>query len=46
MEYDDFIKNVTSPSDAPPLKSRKNRTAESIMAELMPLVEADKRKGG
>lgn len=46
MEYDDFIKSVFSDSNAPQPKASKTRTADDIMAELMPLVEADKKKGG
>jgi len=46
MEYDEFIKLVLSDSDAPQPKAKKERTAEDIMAELMPFVEADKKRGG
>lgn len=45
MEYDEFIKLVLSDSDIPQPKA-KERTAEDIMAEFMPLVEADKKRGG
>lgn len=45
MEYDEFIKTVFSDAPAPTPKS-KEKAAEDIMAELMPLVEADKKKGG
>lgn len=46
MEYDEFIKLVLSDSDMPQPKTKKERTAEDIMAEFMPLVEADKKRGG
>ena len=46
MEYDEFIKSVLSSSDAPQPKPKKKRTAEDIMAEIMPFVEADKKRGG
>lgn len=46
MEYDDFIKSVFSNSEKPKQKPQKTRTADDIMAELMPFVEADKKKGG
>ena len=46
MEYDEFIKPVFSDSDAPQPKAKKERTAEDIMAEFMPFVEADKKRGG
>ena len=45
MEYDEFIKTVFSDAPAPTPKN-KEKAAEDIMAELMPLVEADKKKGG
>lgn len=45
MEYDEFIKTVFSDTPAPQTKS-KEKAAEDIMAELMPFVEADKKKGG
>ncbi len=46
MEYDEFIKLVLSDSDTPQPETKKKRTAEDIMAEFMPLVEADKKRGG
>ena len=46
MEYDEFIKAVLSDESTIQLKTDTKRTAEDIMEELMPLVEADKRKGG
>ena len=44
MEYDEFIKFVLSDAPVPQPQAEKNRTAEDIMAELMPLVKADKRR--
>lgn len=46
MEYDEFIKLVLSDSPTPQPETKKKRTAEDIMAELMPFVEADKKRGG
>lgn len=46
MDYTEFVTSVLSDAPAPQPKANKNRTAEDIMAEIMPLVEADKRKGG
>lgn len=48
MDYEEFI-NLTlkTPTTAPaPKMPKKERTAEDIKAEFMPLVEADRRKGG
>jgi hypothetical protein len=46
MDYAEFVASVLSDEPAPQPKAKKERTAEDIMAELMPFVEADKRKGG
>lgn len=47
MGYEEFLNSVLDPSNtAAPVKEHKQRTAEDIMAEFMPLMEADKRKGG
>lgn len=46
MDYDEFIASVLSDKPTPRCEAEKERTAEDIMAELMPLVEADKKKGG
>ena len=46
MDYPEFLASVLSDEPAPQPKAKKERTAEDIMAELMPFVEADKRKGG
>lgn len=48
MDYEEFI-NLTlkTPTAAPePQKPKKKRTAEDIKAEFMPLVEADRQRGG
>lgn len=46
MDYPEFLASVLSDEPAPQPKTEKKRKAEDIMAELMPFVEADKRKGG
>ena len=49
MDYEQFLKLVFSdetPAESRPTKQQKKRTADEIMAELMPLVEADRKKGG
>ena len=46
MDYPEFLALVLSDEPAPQPKAKQKRTAEDIMAELMPFVEADKRKGG
>lgn len=48
MDYEEFI-NLTlkaPTATTAPQKPKKERTAEDIKAEFMPLVEADRRKGG
>lgn len=49
MDYEQFLKLVFSdeiPTETRPTKQQNKRTADEIMAELMPLVEADRKKGG
>ena len=46
MDYEQFLKTVFSEDNSLPPTAKKERTAEDIMAEFMPLVEADKKKGG
>ena len=46
MDYAEFVANVLSDSPTPQPKTEKKRTAEDIMADVAPIVEADKRKGG
>lgn len=50
MDFEEFMKITTSPGEAPKPKTQKpktqKRTAEDIMAEFMPYVEADKQRGG
>lgn len=45
MDFEEFMKQTTSPAATPKPKIQK-RTAEDIMADFMPLVEADKQRGG
>lgn len=44
MDFEDFIKQTFKPGAPTPKKQK--RTAEDIMAEFMPVVEADKKRGG
>jgi len=48
MDYEQFLKTVFSTQPAPTTQTKreKKRTADEIMAEFMPLVEADRKKGG
>lgn len=46
MDYAEYVKTVLSDTPAPQPKTEKKRTAEDIMADFAPIVEADKRKGG
>ena len=46
MDYAEYVKTVLSDAPVPQPKAEKKRTAEDIMAEFMPLVEADKKRGG
>lgn len=48
MDYEQFLKAVFSPQTPAPkaTKAKKVKTADEIMAEFMPLVEADRKKGG
>lgn len=49
MDYEQYLKLVFSdetPADPRPTKKQNKRTADEIMAEFMPLVEADRKKGG
>ena len=46
MDYAEFVASVLSDEPAPQPKKEKNRTAEDIIAEFMPFVEADKKRGG
>nr|DAP39826.1 MAG TPA: hypothetical protein [Caudoviricetes sp.] len=46
MDFEEFINITLSDKAAPKAAPKKERTAEDIMAELMPLVEADKQRGG
>lgn len=49
MDFEEFLQSTLDAETAPQkkqVKQKKQRTAEDIMAELMPLVEADRKKGG
>lgn len=46
MDFEEFLQSTLEAGEAPPKKQKKQRTAEDIMAEFMPLVEADRKKGG
>ena len=46
MDFEDFLQSTLEAGKAPSKEQKKQRTAEDIMAELMPLVEADLKKGG
>ena len=46
MDYAEYVKTVLSDAPVPQPKTEKKRTAEDIMADFAPIVEADKRKGG
>lgn len=45
MDYEEFLASVFNKPGTPKPK-RKIKTADEIVAEFMPLVEADKQKGG
>ncbi len=48
MGYDEFLKNIfdENSKDTFTTVPEQKRTAEDIMDELMPFVEADQKKGG
>lgn len=46
MDFEEFLQSTLEAGEAPTKKTEKKRTAEDIMAEFMPLVEADRKKGG
>lgn len=48
MDFEEFVNQTLSPSSRtePQKKHKKKKSAEDIMAEFMPLVEADRKKGG
>lgn len=45
MSFEEFVNQTLSPSE-PQEKQKKKKSAEDIMVEFMPLVEADRKKGG
>ncbi len=46
MDFEEFMQSTLEASGAPSKKQKEQRTAEDIIAEFMPLVEADRKKGG
>lgn len=47
MDYEDFINQTLSPkAETPERVTTQKKTADEIMAEFMPLVETDRKKGG
>lgn len=46
MDFEEFMQSTLEASGVPSKKQKEQRTAEDIMAEFMPLVEADRKKGG
>lgn len=48
MDFEEFINQTLSPSSPaePQQKHKAKKSAEEIMAEFMPIVEADRKKGG
>lgn len=49
MDYEQFLATVFSdeqPAQVRTARKEKKRTPEEIMADFMPMVEADRRKGG
>lgn len=47
MDYEEFINQTLSPTtESAERATTLKKTADEIMAEFMPLVEADRKKGG
>lgn len=46
MDYPEFVASVLSDEPAPEPKKKQKKTAEDIVAEFMPIVAADKKRGG
>lgn len=46
MDYEEFISQTLELATAPIKPTKKKKTADEIIAEFMPIVEADRRKGG
>lgn len=44
MDFEAFVEQTLKPGTPPPKK--KKRTAEDILAEFAPMIEADKQRGG
>lgn len=45
MGFDEFVNQTLSPTE-PQQKQKRMKSAEEIMAEFMPIIEADKQRGG
>lgn len=46
MDYEEFINQTLEPVTVQIKPKETKKTADEIIAEFMPLVEADRRKGG
>lgn len=46
MDFEEFMETTLSGAAAQSAAPKKQRTTEDILAELMPFVEADKKRGG
>lgn len=46
MDFEEFLQSTLEAGEAPTKMQNKQRTAEDIIAEFMPLVEGDRKKGG
>lgn len=44
MDFEAFVEQTLKPGAPPPKK--KTKTAEEILAEFAPMIEADKQRGG
>lgn len=47
MNFEDFVAQAIQPTaPTPPRKMKGKKTAEEILAEFAPIIEADKQRGG
>ncbi len=47
MNFEDFVAQAIQPTaPTPPHKMKEEKTAEEILAEFAPIIEADKQRGG
>lgn len=44
MDFEEFIDQIFEPDT--PTSKKPQRTAEEITAEFMPIIQADKKRGG